>query len=155
MNRSLFCANDNISNEIHFPASLAATGGHVTQLWPIRCKQSVGYFEESSIFLLYVLHPSLLFPFFIFLSRDGTAILRPEANPISSLEMEPFGNCMRELDFSSSQENGHQLAEAVWWVSKQFCGFYPLHQVFPELERSRSCCSFLLFLFTWQGDTAH
>lgn len=155
MNRSVFCANDNMSNKIHFPASLAATGGHVTQLWPIRCKQSVGYFEESCIFLLSVLHPSLLFRFFIFLPRDGQPFYDQRQILFPLWKWSPLATVWGRLDFSSSQENGHQLAEAVWWVSEQFCGFFPFHQVFTELERNRSCCSCLLFLFTWQGDTAH
>lgn len=39
MSRSLvFVGMACLANNACFPASLAATGGHVTQLWPIRCK---------------------------------------------------------------------------------------------------------------------
>lgn len=31
-----------LTNKIHFPATLAATGGHGTQVWPVRCKHGLG-----------------------------------------------------------------------------------------------------------------
>lgn len=70
-------------------------------------------------------------------------------DPIPSLEMEIFGNSLKkkELDFSLSQENRHELTNRGFpRVAEQFCGFYPFHQIFTDLERRREkgFCFFLI-----------
>lgn len=72
-----------------------------------------------------------LLPFSIFLPGGGIAIWWSEANPLPSLDMEPFGNSLKKgvgffFFFSIS---GKQAPEAVQWVTEQFCGFYPLLHV--------------------------
>ena len=94
-----FCWKDNMSNKTHFPATLAAVGGHVTQVWPIRCKHNLRV-TSKKVLISVPLPPSSLASLFIFLPGAGVAIWWPEADPIPSINMETFGNSLRrELDF--------------------------------------------------------
>ena len=87
------------------------------------------------------------FPFSSFLAGEGIA-LYDHRQSYSLFGKQRFGATLlkRELEFSSSQENRHELTRLpTGWLSS-FVAFIPFHPLFAELERRRW---FLLLSLVW------